>query len=133
MGRIATEAFSLTKPNYSTILALENTLQSWVANLPDFFTPIPYGQDYNYHEASLFIEHLIIHRYLLWTEYRFIRTTLHRPYLAKPGEAYAVSREACVASAMDDLWARMTAYPLRGMGSLSTGSYRVTLSIVVLG
>lgn len=59
--------------------------------------------------------------------------TLHRPYLASPGNAASLSREVCISSAMADLWARLTAYPLSGLQNLSSGSYRVSISIVVLG
>ena len=67
-------------------------------------------------------------------EYNFARISLHRPYLARPDpdNQYARSREACLQAAMDDLWAR-TKFTVPGMDNLSTGSYRVTNSLVILG
>ncbi|GAA6042693.1 hypothetical protein JCM8097_003750 [Rhodosporidiobolus ruineniae] len=133
MSRIALEAFGQTRVPYSTITTLEQALQVWQKDLPEFFRLVPYGESYPGTGSGGTASVLEVQRYLLSTEYRFIRTTLHRPYLASPDPAMAPSREACIQSALNDLWSRLTAYPLRGMENLSSGSYRVTLSIVVLG
>ncbi|KAM0756203.1 hypothetical protein T439DRAFT_320899 [Meredithblackwellia eburnea MCA 4105] len=135
-GRIALEAFNIAGGvSYSSVVLLEEALQKWENSLPHFFRLVPHGQPYDppppgKPELATLLE---VQRYLLSTEVRFIRTTLHRPYLAHPGQKTALSRDACITSAKDDLWARLTAYPLKGLENLSSGSYRVSLSIVVLG
>ncbi|GAA5916533.1 hypothetical protein JCM6882_003574 [Rhodosporidiobolus microsporus] len=134
MGRIATEAFGQVQVPYSIINNLEEALKDWQNTLPEFFRIVPYGESHASSKSSGGTASVLeVQRYLLATEYHFVRTTLHRPYLASPDPALAPSREACIQSALNDLWARLTAYPLRGMENLSSGSYRVTLSIVVLG
>ncbi|KAI5476040.1 amidohydrolase 2 [Pseudohyphozyma bogoriensis] len=130
MGEIAKEAFAVGGTTYPAIVALEGRLQAWAQCLPSFFSLLPYGTthpvDTTHHPI------VAIHRWVLGTEYHFARITLHRPYLALPdphGEM-VLSRKACVDSSLDDLWARISAPPA---DMLSTGTYRVTLSIVILG
>ncbi|OXG19813.1 nuclear protein [Cryptococcus neoformans Ze90-1] len=134
MSRIAEEAYQLGEPSYDVIDSIEDALQDWASNLPSGLRLKSYGQndadnvDANTHPA------LIIHRHFASTEYNFARISLHRPYLARPDpdNQYARSREACLQAAMDDLWAR-TKFTVPGMDNLSTGSYRVTNSLVILG
>lgn len=134
MSRIAEEAYQLGEPSYDVIDSIEDALQDRASNLPSGLRLKSYGQndddnvDANTHPA------LIIHRHFASTEYNFARISLHRPYLARPDpdNQYARSREACLQAAMDDLWAR-TKFTVPGMDNLSTGSYRVTNSLVILG
>jgi hypothetical protein len=131
MSRVGNEAFALKEPSYSTIADIDADLRAWAASLPAGLRLRTYGQtdeDVAAHPA------LATHRYLLSTEYNFVRISMHRPYLARvdlEGQ-YKSSREACLQAAMDDLWAR-TIFPLPGLENLSTGSYRVTNSLVILG
>nr|KIR49348.1 nuclear protein [Cryptococcus bacillisporus CA1280] len=134
MSRIAEEAYQLGEPSYDVIDSIEDALQDWASNLPPGLRLKSYGQsdddnvDTNIHPA------LIIHRHFASTEFNFARISLHRPYLARPDpdNQYARSREACLQAAMDDLWAR-TKFTVPGMDNLSTGSYRVTNSLIILG
>lgn len=131
MSRVCDEAFALKEPAYTTISDIDADLRAWAASLPAGLRLRKYGQvdeDVAAHPA------LATHRYLLSTEYNFVQISMHRPYLARvdPEGKYKSSREACLQAAMDDLWARTT-FPLPGLENLSTGSYRVTNSLVILG
>ncbi|KIR54774.1 nuclear protein [Cryptococcus gattii Ru294] len=134
MSRIAEEAYQLGEPSYDVIDSIEDALQDWASNLPSGLRLKSYGQSDDDNVDASIHPALIIHRHFASTEFNFARISLHRPYLARPDpdNQYARSREACLQAAMDDLWAR-TKFTVPGMDNLSTGSYRVTNSLIILG
>lgn len=131
MSRIAKDAFALEEPPYKVIRAIDEDLRQWAESLPAEFRIRSYG-DISQHNLSDPI--LAVHRHLISTEYHFARTCLHRPYLARPDTEteYKLSRDACLDAAMADLWDRTT-FSAPGVDNLSTGSYRVANSLIILG
>jgi len=128
MGQISNEVFALDDPPYEAVGRIENALQAWSRLLPPQLALSPLAGD----AASPLM--VAIHRHLIFTEYNFARISLHRPYLVRPDPSgrFARSRDACLDAAIDDLTIR-TASRVPGMENLSTGSYRIANSIIILG
>jgi hypothetical protein len=131
MGDITQKVFYLrAHPSYDVIRGLEDALMRWSDSLPEPLRLHTYGKDPLLLDDDL----TATQRYLLSTEFNFTRIALHRHYLTRPDSAgqYELSRDRCLQAAMDDLWAR-TIFSLPGLANLSTGSYRVSSSITILG
>lgn len=130
MSVIAAEGFAIIEPPYETIVRIDRSLLDWLASLPDDLAPRVNLTRPGAEQAKL----VNTQRYLLSTEFNFARTCLHRRYMARrdPGNVYRLSRDACVASATEDLLARST-FGMSGYENFGTGSYRILNSLVILG
>ncbi|KAK7470590.1 hypothetical protein VKT23_002014 [Stygiomarasmius scandens] len=91
-----------TTSHYSEVVALDDELLKFVANLPPHYSLDP---DTSLDEKHSFIP---VHRFLLITEILFVRTSLHRPYILRrlTSDRYARSRAACFESAIKDFQVR---------------------------
>ena len=128
MGQVSSEVFTLADSPYEAVERIEEDMQSWAQSLPPQLAVTPPVED----DASPLV--LKIHRRFLSTEFNFARISLHRPYLARPDPAdrFNRSRDACLDAAIDDLTIRSISH-VHGMENLSTGSYRIANSIIILG
>lgn len=101
-GKIAEHFQNLSQArSYSDVIKLDEELEQFKANLP-----APYrteedsgGIDRSFDEICPWLP---LHRYLISVEYHYVRCTLHRPYLLRNSEKYALSRNAAFASARAD-------------------------------
>ena len=131
MGQITIRCFPLLgEPEYTVVQQLERRLKDWANDIPLALSPHRYGEtptNKSDHETTT-------HRYLISTEFNFTRMALHRPYLTRPDPTgiYRLSRDMCLQAAQDDLWAR-TIFCMPGVSNLSSGSYRVSQSLTILG
>jgi hypothetical protein len=128
MGQVSSEVFALEDPPYEAVERIEDAIQAWSRSLPPQLTVSPLAGD----TSSPLV--LAIHRHFISTEFNFARISLHRPYLVRPDPTghFTRSRNACLDAAIDDLTIR-TVSRVPGMENLSTGSYRIANSIIILG
>ncbi|CAO1628635.1 unnamed protein product [Sympodiomycopsis kandeliae] len=100
-GKIAEHFQNLSAPrSYSDVVKIDEELEAFRAHLPS-----PYRCEEGTETDRSFDEvcpHLPLHRYLISVEYHYVRCTLHRPYLLRNSEKYALSRNAAFASARAD-------------------------------
>ncbi|KAI0349425.1 hypothetical protein OH77DRAFT_1415061 [Trametes cingulata] len=99
MGRMSDFFQNVHSPrHYSDVLALDDELLKYKQNLPPFFSLDP---DPSYDHSHPYIP---LQRFLLVTEFLFVRISLHRPYLLRKLDStkYARSRNACFESALKD-------------------------------
>lgn len=99
MGRMSDFFQNVHSPrHYSELIALDDELRKWEHNLPPYYSLDP--------DSSLDQSHSYIplQRFLLVTEFLFVRISLHRPYLLRKLDStkYSRSREACFESALKD-------------------------------
>ncbi|KAI0750793.1 fungal-specific transcription factor domain-containing protein [Daedaleopsis nitida] len=84
--------------HYADVLALDDQLLQYKQNLPSYYSLDP--------DTSLDSSHSYIplQRFLLVTEFLFVRISLHRPYLLRKLDSnkYSRSRDACFESALKD-------------------------------
>lgn len=84
--------------HYSDVIDLDDELLNWKQNLPPFYSLDP--------DTTLDHSHPYIpmQRFLLVTEFLFVRISLHRPYLLRKLDSnkYSRSRDACFESALKD-------------------------------
>ncbi|KAL7415858.1 hypothetical protein BDY24DRAFT_380316 [Mrakia frigida] len=132
MGRISEKIFSLKSPQYSTVVEIDQELIEWKHTLPSYFKLENPDKSFDakYH-------YLAFHRSMLASEFYYTRITLHRPYMLKKRDSqiYAYSRKAAVEAARADLIGRRDFLLNRpkGLGLLSTGSYWVLNSFIIVG
>ncbi|KAH7887695.1 fungal-specific transcription factor domain-containing protein [Phlebopus sp. FC_14] len=103
IGRMVHHFQKVRNPgHYSDVLALDDDLLRFVANLPPHFALEP---DTSLDDTKKFLP---VHRFLLITEVLFVRVGLHRPYLLRKlsCDRYLRSRRACFESAMKDFEVR---------------------------
>ncbi|KAG2757316.1 hypothetical protein P692DRAFT_20789438 [Suillus brevipes Sb2] len=103
IGRMVHHFQKVKSPShYSDVLALDDDLLKFVANLPPHFSLDP---DTSLDETKQFIP---VHRFLLITEVLFVRVGLHRPYLLRKlsCDRYLRSRRACFESSIKDFQVR---------------------------
>ncbi|PWN30843.1 hypothetical protein BDZ90DRAFT_248479 [Jaminaea rosea] len=100
-GKIAEHFQDLSRPrSYSDVIALDEELESFKASLPaPYKAQESQGMDKSFDTVCPWLP---LHRYLISVEYHYIRCTLHRPYLLRNSEKYALSRNAAFASARED-------------------------------
>ncbi|OSD04240.1 hypothetical protein PYCCODRAFT_1387107 [Trametes coccinea BRFM310] len=99
MGRMSDFFQNVHSPrHYSDVLALDDELLKYKQNLPPFLSLDP---DTSLDQSHPFIP---LQRFLLVTEFLFVRISLHRPYLLRKlsSTKYARSRNACFESALKD-------------------------------
>lgn len=99
MGHISDFFQNVNSPrHYSDVIELDDELISWRQHLPPFYSLDP--------DTSLDHSHPYIpmQRFLLVTEFLFVRISLHRPYLLRKLDSakYSRSRDACFESALKD-------------------------------
>ena len=99
MGHISDFFQNVHSPrHYSDVIALDDELLNWKQDLPPFYSLDP--------DTSLDVSHPYIpmQRFLLVTEFLFVRISLHRPYLLRKLDSskYSRSRDACFESALKD-------------------------------
>ncbi|TBU40114.1 hypothetical protein BD309DRAFT_927740 [Dichomitus squalens] len=99
MGRMSDFFQNVHSPrHYSDVLALDDDLLKWRRDLPPYYSLDP--------DTSLDHSHTYIplQRFLLVTEFLFVRISLHRPYLLRKLDStkYSRSRDACFESALKD-------------------------------
>lgn len=84
--------------HYSDVLALDDELLKWKKDLPPYYSLDP--------DTSLdrTLTYLPLQRFLLVTEFLFVRISLHRPYLLRKLDSTKCSRsrDACFESALKD-------------------------------
>ena len=84
--------------HYADVLALDDDLLKWKRDLPPYYSLDP--------DTSLDHSHnyIPLQRFLLVTEFLFVRISLHRPYLLRKLDStkYSRSRDACFESALKD-------------------------------
>lgn len=137
-GKIAEHFQNLSQPrSYSDVVRLDGELEAFRAALPaPYRTEDSGGIDKSFDAICAWLP---LHRYLISVEYHYIRCTLHRPYLLRNSERYALSRNAAFASARADRRVRQeyrkdVAWPRnrarkRHMGGL----YRLFSSTLITG
>ncbi|CDO75575.1 hypothetical protein BN946_scf184858.g15 [Trametes cinnabarina] len=99
MGRMSDFFQNVHSPrHYSDVLALDDELLKYKQSLPSFLSLDP---DTSLDQSHPFIP---LQRFLLVTEFLFVRISLHRPYLLRKlsSTKYARSRNACFESALKD-------------------------------
>ncbi|EIW61968.1 uncharacterized protein TRAVEDRAFT_117517 [Trametes versicolor FP-101664 SS1] len=99
MGRMSDFFQNVNSPrHYADVITLDDELLKYKQNLPPFFSLDP---DTSYDHSHPYIP---LQRFLLVTEFLFVRISLHRPYLLRKldGNKYARSRSACFESALKD-------------------------------
>ncbi|KAI0638176.1 fungal-specific transcription factor domain-containing protein [Trametes polyzona] len=99
MGRMSDFFQNVVSPrHYADVIALDDELLKYKQNLPPFFSLDP---DTSYDQSHPYIP---LQRFLLVTEFLFVRISLHRPYLLRKLDSnkYARSRNACFESALKD-------------------------------
>ncbi|KAI9001022.1 fungal-specific transcription factor domain-containing protein [Trametes punicea] len=99
MGRMSDFFQNVHSPrHYSDVLTLDDELLKYKQNLPSFFSLDP---DTSHDQSHPYIP---LQRFLLVTEFLFVRISLHRPYLLRKlnSTKYARSRSACFESALKD-------------------------------
>lgn len=99
MGRMSDFFQNIHSPrHYADVLALDDDLLKYKQNLPPHYSLDP--------DTSLDASHSYIplQRFLLVTEFLFVRISLHRPYLLRKLDStkYSRSRDACFESALKD-------------------------------
>ncbi|KAH9943451.1 uncharacterized protein BXZ73DRAFT_40632 [Epithele typhae] len=99
MGRMSDFFQNVNSPrHYSDVIELDDELLNWRQNLPPYYSLDP--------DTSLDRSHpyIPLQRFLLVTEFLFVRISLHRPYLLRKldGNKYSRSRDACFESALKD-------------------------------
>ncbi|PWN24038.1 hypothetical protein BCV69DRAFT_265484 [Microstroma glucosiphilum] len=137
-GKIAEHFQNLSQlRSYSDVVKLDEELQHFIADMPaPYRTEETEGFDRSYDEICPWLP---LHRYLINVEFHYVRCTLHRPYLLRNSEKYALSRNAAFASARADRrvrreykrdvqWPKDRARP-RHMGGL----YRLFSSTLITG
>ncbi|CAO1626083.1 unnamed protein product [Parajaminaea phylloscopi] len=100
-GKIAEHFQNLSVPrSYGDVVKLDQELETFKASLPAAYrTEDVDSIDKSFDEVCPWLP---LHRYLISVEYHYIRCTLHRPYLLRNSEKYALSRNAAFASARAD-------------------------------
>ena len=89
MGGIVHHFQQVQRPtHYSEVLRLDDELNAFWDSLPPHFS---YQPDKSLDDKLPF---LVTHRFILLTEFMFIKITLHRPYLLR-SDRYIQSRNAC--------------------------------------
>ncbi|KAI0677610.1 hypothetical protein C8Q78DRAFT_961708 [Trametes maxima] len=99
MGRMSEFFQNVHSPrHYADVLSLDDQLLKYKQNLPPFFS---LETDTSFDQAHPYIP---LQRFLLVTEFLFVRISLHRPYLLRKLDSnkYARSRNACFESALKD-------------------------------
>lgn len=99
MGRMSDFFQNVHSPrHYADVLALDDELLKYKQSLPPFFSLDP---DNSYDQSHPYIP---LQRFLLVTEFLFVRISLHRPYLLRKlhSNKYARSRSACFECALKD-------------------------------
>ncbi|KAJ8481774.1 hypothetical protein ONZ51_g5768 [Trametes cubensis] len=99
MGRMSDFFQNVHSPrHYSDVISLDDELLKYKQNLPSFFSLDT--------DTSLDASHpyIPLQRFLLVTEFLFVRISLHRPYILRKLDSpkYARSRNACFESALKD-------------------------------
>ncbi|PIL37139.1 transcription factor [Ganoderma sinense ZZ0214-1] len=99
MGRMSDFFQNVHSPrHYSDVLALDDELLKWKKDLPPYYSLDP--------DTSLdhTLTYIPLQRFLLVTEFLFVRISLHRPYLLRKLDStkYSRSRDACFESALKD-------------------------------
>lgn len=103
MGRMSDFFQNVHSPrHYSDVLALDDELLKWKKDLPPYFSLDP---DTSFDHTFTYIP---LQRFLLVTEFLFVRISLHRPYLLRKLDStkYSRSRDACFESALKDFQIR---------------------------
>ncbi|KAI0832409.1 fungal-specific transcription factor domain-containing protein [Trametes gibbosa] len=99
MGRMSDFFQNVHSPrHYADVIALDDELLKYKQNLPPFFALDPDTMHDHSHP------YIPLQRFLLVTEFLFVRISLHRPYLLRKLDSnkYARSRNACFESALKD-------------------------------
>ncbi|RPD67176.1 hypothetical protein L226DRAFT_549800 [Lentinus tigrinus ALCF2SS1-7] len=99
MGRMSDFFQNIHSPrHYADVLALDDELLKYKQSLPPYYSLDP--------DTSLDASHpyIPLQRFLLVTEFLFVRISLHRPYLLRKLDStkYSRSRDACFESALKD-------------------------------
>ncbi|TFK89818.1 hypothetical protein K466DRAFT_544538 [Polyporus arcularius HHB13444] len=99
MGRMSDFFQNVNSPrHYADVVALDDELLKYKQNLPPSYSLDP--------DTSLDSSHpyIPLQRFLLVTEFLFVRISLHRPYLLRKLDStkYSRSRDACFESALKD-------------------------------
>ena len=99
MGRMSDFFQNVNSPrHYADVIALDDELLKYKQNLPTYYSLDP--------DTSLDDSHpyIPLQRFLLVTEFLFVRISLHRPYLLRKLDStkYSRSRDACFESALKD-------------------------------
>lgn len=100
-GKIAEHFQNLSQArSYADVIKLDEELEQFKASLPAPYKTEESGTvDKSFDEVCPWLP---LHRYLISVEYHYVRCTLHRPYLLRNSEKYALSRNAAFASARSD-------------------------------
>lgn len=132
MGDIVKRVYSMKPCEYREVLDLDAALSDWRTNGSlfvhgDILSPEALAGDYSRD---------YVRRFVLSTDFNFARIALHRPYFIEKvmgaETMFQHSFETCYQAAIDDLWAR-SLFPSYGPIELTTGSYRITTCVVILG
>ena len=132
VGKIQEGCFGLFTISYDKVLALDQDILSWEAELPPYFRL----QNFDTSKDELY-PFLFWNRLHLHSMYHFTRVTLHRPYLLRQSitNRFKHSQDACIDSACADLDMRLKYFgqSLSDRLKWTLGPHHLFNSALVLG